>query len=79
MVDTEEPSKSVKIPPGVPLSLHGQQTFIYLALPFLSLCQLPFSPLKFPLTPPMTTPNNYPQHPFLSLAEDGIQGENFGY
>ena len=27
----------------------------------------------------MTTPNSYPQHPFLSLAEDGIQGEDFGY
>ena len=28
---------------------------------------------------PFEVPNNYPQHPLLSLAEDNIQGEGFGY
>ena len=28
---------------------------------------------------PFEAPNHYPQHPLLSLAEDGILGEVFGH
>ena len=44
-----------------------QQTLVYQTFAFLSPCELPSSQV----------PKHCPQQPFLSLAEDGISGEDF--
>ena len=55
----------------VPWSLHGPTNICLLHICFSIFMWIAFSPFE--------VPNHCPQHPLLSLAEDGIEGESLGH